>query len=75
MCPTYMTLTRLDIGRFHIADFDTFELPNFNRQAGATVSHFNKSKVDVLAEMALDIMGKEPCFILSLLLLMLWSPN
>lgn len=50
-----LTLTRLGIGSFHIADFDKFELPNFNRQAGATISHLNKVKVDILAEMALDI--------------------
>ena len=30
-----LTLTRLGIGGFHLADFDTFELANFNRQAGA----------------------------------------
>ncbi len=50
-----LTLTRLGIGGFHIADFDTFELANFNRQAGATISHLGRPKVDVLAEMALDI--------------------
>src|SRR5690554_4953418 len=50
-----LTLTRLGVGNFHIADFDVFELANFNRQVGATVSHLGRSKVDVLAEMALDI--------------------
>lgn len=50
-----LTLTRLGIGNFHIADFDQFELPNFNRQAGATVSHLSRPKTDVLAEMAQDI--------------------
>ncbi|PPD35182.1 MAG: hypothetical protein CTY19_02950 [Methylomonas sp.] len=50
-----LTLTRLGIGVFHIADFDNFELPNFNRQAGATVAHLNRPKTDVLAEMAQDI--------------------
>lgn len=50
-----LTLTRLGVGNFHIADFDVFELANFNRQVGATVSHLGCSKVDVLAEMALDI--------------------
>lgn len=50
-----LTLARLGIGVFHIADFDKFELPNFNRQAGATVSHLDRPKTDVLAEMALDI--------------------
>ena len=34
-----LTLTRLGIGAFNLADFDQFELANFNRQAGASVSH------------------------------------
>ncbi|TPQ29620.1 ThiF family adenylyltransferase [Methylomonas koyamae] len=50
-----LTLTRLGIGSFHIADFDKFELANFNRQAGATMSHLNQPKVDVMADMARDI--------------------
>jgi len=50
-----LTLTRLGVGAFHIADFDKFELPNFNRQAGATVSRLDKPKTDMLADMAWDI--------------------
>ena len=50
-----LTLTRLGIGGFHIADLDTFELANFNRQAGASLRHLGRPKVDVLAELALDI--------------------
>ena len=50
-----LTLARLGIGAFHIADFDTFELANFNRQAGALVSTLGRPKVAVLAEMAKDI--------------------
>lgn len=50
-----LTLARLGIGKFNIADFDVFELANFNRQAGASMSSLNKPKVDVLAEMARDI--------------------
>lgn len=50
-----LTLTRLGIGAFHIADFDTFELANFNRQAGASVSSLGQPKADVLARMARDI--------------------
>ena len=49
------TLARLGIGRFHIADLDSFELANFNRQAGAMMSTLGRPKVDVLAEMARDI--------------------
>ena len=50
-----LTLCRLGIGAFHISDFDTFDIANFNRQAGATVSSLNRPKVEVLAEMARDI--------------------
>lgn len=50
-----LTLTRLGVGKFNIADFDMFELANFNRQAGAMMSNIGQPKVDVLATMALDI--------------------
>lgn len=50
-----LTLTRLGVGRFNISDLDVFELANFNRQAGASLSHIGRPKVDVLAELALDI--------------------
>ncbi len=50
-----LTLTRLGIGGFKIADFDHFELANFNRQAGATTSSLDKAKVDRLFDMAKDI--------------------
>jgi len=39
-----LTLTRLGIGKFNIADFDTFELANFNRQVGASVPTINQEK-------------------------------
>tara|TARA_R110002110_G_scaffold91264_2_gene237409 strand:- start:17507 stop:18370 length:864 start_codon:yes stop_codon:yes gene_type:complete len=50
-----LTLSRLGIGNFHISDLDTFEIGNFNRQAGASVSHMDRPKLDVMREMALDI--------------------
>lgn len=50
-----ITLTRLGVGKFNISDFDRFELPNFNRQAGASMSHLNRHKSEVLEEMALDV--------------------
>jgi molybdopterin/thiamine biosynthesis adenylyltransferase len=50
-----LTLTRLGIGGFHLADFDTFELANFNRQAGAMLSTTGQSKVETLAKQARDI--------------------
>lgn len=50
-----LTLARLGIGRFTIADFDIFDIANFNRQVGATVQTLERPKIDVLAEMARDI--------------------
>lgn len=50
-----LTLSRLGIGAFNIADFDSFDLANFNRQAGAVMSTLGKDKSSTLAAMALDI--------------------
>jgi molybdopterin/thiamine biosynthesis adenylyltransferase len=50
-----LTLARLGVGAFHIADFDHFDIANFNRQAGAMMSTLGQPKVEVLAEMARDI--------------------
>ena len=50
-----LTLARLGIGSFSIADFDRFELQNFNRQVGATLSNVGLPKVEVLERMARDI--------------------
>jgi molybdopterin-synthase adenylyltransferase len=50
-----ITLARLGIGKFHIADFDTFDQVNFNRQAGASMSTIGLEKVKVMAAQALDI--------------------
>ena len=50
-----LTLARLGISKFHLADFDTFDLVNFNRQVGANMSTLGEPKADVLARMARDI--------------------
>ena len=50
-----LTLARLGVGRFRIADFDHFELHNFNRQAGATMATLGRPKLEVLRQMALDV--------------------
>ncbi len=50
-----LTLARLGVGAFNIADFDTFSLANFNRQAGAMVSTVGRTKIDVITEMGKDI--------------------
>ncbi len=47
-----LTLTRLGVGRFAIADGDTFELRNFNRQVGATMHTIGASKTAVMADLA-----------------------
>lgn len=50
-----LTLTRLGIGAFNLADLDTFELANFNRQAGASVTSLGQAKTDTLAALARGI--------------------
>lgn len=50
-----LTLTRLGVGAFNLAEFDHFELANFNRQAGATLSSLGRPKLDTLVNMARDI--------------------
>lgn len=50
-----VTLARLGIGKFSIADFDTFDQVNFNRQQGANMRTLGLEKVKVMAEQARDI--------------------
>ncbi|WP_210394999.1 ThiF family adenylyltransferase [Motiliproteus sediminis] len=50
-----LTLTRLGIGAFNLSDFDSFEVENFNRQAGARMSTVGESKLASIAAMATDI--------------------
>jgi molybdopterin/thiamine biosynthesis adenylyltransferase len=50
-----LTLTRLGIGNFNIADFDSFELANFNRQAGASISTLSQPKSATMDRLAHDI--------------------
>ena len=50
-----LTLVRLGVAHFHIADFDTFGIANFNRQVGAMMSTLDQPKTEVLARMAKDI--------------------
>src|SRR5947208_4457734 len=50
-----LTLARFGFGAFNIADGDIFELANFNRQAGATLSALGQSKVRTMAEAAWEI--------------------
>lgn len=50
-----LSLARLGIGAFNIADFDVFDIANFNRQAGAGISSLGKPKAEVMAALAKDI--------------------
>lgn len=50
-----LTLARLGVGSFTIADPDTFEAVNINRQYGAFRSTFGKNKAEALADMVKDI--------------------
>jgi hypothetical protein len=50
-----ITLARLGIGRFTIADLDTFDWPNLNRQAGAFASTMGQGKLETMAQVLADI--------------------
>jgi len=50
-----IVLTRLGISNFHISDLDEYDVPNFNRQAGANMSTLGKAKAAVMEETILGI--------------------
>ena len=50
-----LTLARLGVTKFHIADFDTFDIANFNRQVGANMATVGAPRAATLAEMARQI--------------------
>jgi molybdopterin/thiamine biosynthesis adenylyltransferase len=50
-----LTLARLGVGRFNIADLDQFNLVNFNRQAGAGIHSLGRPKAEIMAALARDI--------------------
>lgn len=50
-----LTLCRLGMSHFNIADFDEFGVHNMNRQVGAFMSTVDQPKAQVLAGMARDI--------------------
>lgn len=50
-----ITLARLGVGKFKVADPDTFEVANFNRQYGANTQTVGRGKAEVMAENALAI--------------------
>lgn len=50
-----LALARLGIGGFHLAEFDRFELANFNRQVGASMRTLDLPKLDVMTALAREI--------------------
>jgi molybdopterin/thiamine biosynthesis adenylyltransferase len=50
-----LTLARLGVGGFHIADFDRFDVVNFNRQSGAFISSVGHGKAAVMSQMIFGI--------------------
>ena len=49
------TLARVGIGAFSLADPDTFETANLNRQYGAAIATLGRNKTDVMSERVRDI--------------------
>lgn len=52
---TVSILARMGINHFKIADIDTFDIQNINRQAASTHSVLGRDKVDVIEDMIKDI--------------------
>lgn len=50
-----VTLARMGIGKFNLADLDTFGEVNMNRQYGANAKTVGRPKVQVMAEVVRDI--------------------
>lgn len=50
-----LTLCRLGLTRFHISDFDDFDVHNMNRQVGAFMPNMGKPKLATMARMASEI--------------------
>lgn len=50
-----ITLIRLGFEKFNIADFDIFEIHNFNRQYGAEINSIGVNKTDWMLKKAKDI--------------------
>lgn len=48
-------LVRMGVRNFKIADPDTFELSNINRQLGACIDNIGKNKAEVVAEMVYNL--------------------
>ena len=51
----FITLVRLGVTKFNVAELDQVELANFNRQICASVSTLGREKIEVMRELGLDI--------------------
>ncbi len=51
----FITLVRLGVTKFNVAELDQVELANFNRQICANVSTLGKEKIEVMCALGLDI--------------------
>jgi len=50
-----ITLVRMGFTKFNLADFDTFDMANFNRQTGSGMDTIGEKKLDCLINLALKI--------------------
>lgn len=50
-----INLVRLGVGKFSIADLETFETPNIQRQCGAFINTLGQNKAEAMEKMARDI--------------------
>lgn len=50
-----ITLLRMGFEKFNICDFDTFEVGNFNRQYGASLTNLGKNKAETMAALGREI--------------------
>ncbi len=51
----FITLIRLGVTKFNVAELDQVELANFNRQVCASMSTLGKDKIEVMRGLGLDI--------------------
>lgn len=54
---TALRLVRMGARKIKIADCDSFDATNIQRQVGADLSHLGRNKAEVIGEMAADISG------------------
>src|SRR5687767_9204634 len=50
-----MTLARLGVGAFHIADGEAFDATDLNRQYGALLPTLGQNKADVMCDLAKNV--------------------